>query len=96
MQWVTVAIACYFLRLRVENLTESVSSISGSGLKAKLENLMIQLQKNCNHLDLLESQFNQSCKGFVILMMGKCSTGNLHMEYGLIEFKLGHVTLYGK
>lgn len=52
------------LEIYLQNKAEN-----GSGLKAKLENLMIQLQKNCNHLDLLGSQFNQSCKGFVILMM---------------------------
>lgn len=32
----------------------------GTGLKGKLNNLMIQLCKNCKHPDLLESQFNQS------------------------------------
>ncbi|XP_057857656.2 ATP-dependent DNA helicase DDM1 [Cryptomeria japonica] len=32
----------------------------GTGMKTKLNNLMIQLRKNCNHPDLLESQFDQS------------------------------------
>lgn len=30
-------------------------------VKVKLNNLMIQLRKNCNHPDLLESAFNGSC-----------------------------------
>ncbi|XP_039158136.1 ATP-dependent DNA helicase DDM1 [Eucalyptus grandis] len=32
----------------------------GSGMKGKLNNLMVQLRKNCNHPDLLESAFNGS------------------------------------
>ncbi|XP_022136852.1 ATP-dependent DNA helicase DDM1 [Momordica charantia] len=34
---------------------------SGHGFKGKLNNLMIQLRKNCNHPDLLESAFDDSC-----------------------------------
>ncbi|GMH25270.1 hypothetical protein Nepgr_027113 [Nepenthes gracilis] len=33
---------------------------TGRGMKGKLTNLMIQLRKNCNHPDLLESAFNGS------------------------------------
>ncbi|XP_043814167.1 ATP-dependent DNA helicase DDM1 isoform X2 [Manihot esculenta] len=33
---------------------------TGRGLKGKLNNLMIQLRKNCNHPDLLESAFDGS------------------------------------
>ncbi|XVF17882.1 hypothetical protein REPUB_Repub10bG0162900 [Reevesia pubescens] len=33
---------------------------TGRGMKGKLNNLMIQLRKNCNHPDLLESAFNGS------------------------------------
>ncbi|EOX91121.1 Chromatin remodeling 1 isoform 2 [Theobroma cacao] len=33
---------------------------SGRGVKGKLNNLMIQLRKNCNHPDLLESAFDGS------------------------------------
>ncbi|KAA8547356.1 hypothetical protein F0562_003780 [Nyssa sinensis] len=33
---------------------------SGRGMKGKLNNLMIQLRKNCNHPDLLESAFDGS------------------------------------
>ncbi|XWS29305.1 hypothetical protein CRYUN_Cryun24cG0017600 [Craigia yunnanensis] len=33
---------------------------TGCGLKGKLNNLMIQLRKNCNHPDLLESAFDGS------------------------------------
>lgn len=36
------------------------------GFKGKLNNLMIQLRKNCNHPDLLESQFDGSCMSFSI------------------------------
>lgn len=32
------------------------------GLKGKLNNLMIQLRKNCNHPDLLESAYDGSCE----------------------------------
>ncbi|MCD7465632.1 Chromatin remodeling factor DDM1b [Datura stramonium] len=39
-------------------LIENVST--GSGFKGRLNNLMIQLRKNCNHPDLLESIFNGS------------------------------------
>ncbi|KAF3615015.1 ATP-dependent DNA helicase DDM1 [Capsicum annuum] len=39
-------------------LIENVST--GAGFKGKLNNLMIQLRKNCNHPDLLESIFNGS------------------------------------
>ncbi|XP_059623678.1 ATP-dependent DNA helicase DDM1-like [Cornus florida] len=34
---------------------------AGCGMKGKLNNLMIQLRKNCNHPDLLESAFDGSC-----------------------------------
>ncbi|XWS42046.1 hypothetical protein CRYUN_Cryun17cG0134900 [Craigia yunnanensis] len=34
---------------------------TGRGIKGKLNNLMIQLRKNCNHPDLLESAFDGSC-----------------------------------
>ncbi|OIT08224.1 PREDICTED: ATP-dependent DNA helicase DDM1-like [Nicotiana attenuata] len=39
-------------------LIENVST--GHGFKGKLNNLMVQLRKNCNHPDLLESVFNGS------------------------------------
>ncbi|XP_055806627.1 ATP-dependent DNA helicase DDM1-like [Solanum dulcamara] len=39
-------------------LIENVST--GNGFKGRLNNLMIQLRKNCNHPDLLESIFNGS------------------------------------
>ncbi|KAK4368037.1 hypothetical protein RND71_011829 [Anisodus tanguticus] len=39
-------------------LLENVST--GNGFKGKLNNLMIQLRKNCNHPDLLESLYNGS------------------------------------
>lgn len=35
-------------------------SDNGHGMKGKLNNLMVQLRKNCNHPDLLESAFNGS------------------------------------
>ncbi|GJR72172.1 ATP-dependent DNA helicase DDM1 [Tanacetum coccineum] len=34
---------------------------TGRGSKARLNNLMIQLRKNCNHPDLLEAAFEGSC-----------------------------------
>lgn len=34
---------------------------AGRGVKGKLNNLMVQLRKNCNHPDLLESAFDGSC-----------------------------------
>ncbi|XP_031093187.1 ATP-dependent DNA helicase DDM1 [Ipomoea triloba] len=40
------------------HLIENVSTMRG--FKGKLNNLMIQLRKNCNHPDLLESQFDGS------------------------------------
>ncbi|XVF15747.1 hypothetical protein REPUB_Repub09cG0182500 [Reevesia pubescens] len=40
------------------HLLEKVDT--GRGLKGKLNNLMIQLRKNCNHPDLLESAFDGS------------------------------------
>ncbi|XP_031255151.1 ATP-dependent DNA helicase DDM1 [Pistacia vera] len=39
-------------------LLEKVAT--GGGMKRKLNNLMIQLRKNCNHPDLLESAFSDS------------------------------------
>ncbi|XP_004232396.1 ATP-dependent DNA helicase DDM1-like [Solanum lycopersicum] len=39
-------------------LIENVST--GNGFKGRLNNLMVQLRKNCNHPDLLESIFNSS------------------------------------
>jgi SNF2 family DNA or RNA helicase len=36
-------------------------------MKGKLNNLMIQLRKNCNHPDLLEAAYDGSCIFFVIL-----------------------------
>ncbi|CAA3021983.1 ATP-dependent DNA helicase DDM1 isoform X1 [Olea europaea subsp. europaea] len=41
-----------------DHLRETVDA--GRGMKGKLSNLMIQLRKNCNHPDLLESAFNGS------------------------------------
>ncbi|XP_010558220.1 PREDICTED: ATP-dependent DNA helicase DDM1 isoform X2 [Tarenaya hassleriana] len=35
-------------------------AVPGRGIKGRLNNLMVQLRKNCNHPDLLESQFNGS------------------------------------
>ncbi|XP_019183028.1 PREDICTED: ATP-dependent DNA helicase DDM1 isoform X2 [Ipomoea nil] len=40
------------------HLIENVSNMHG--FKGKLNNLMVQLRKNCNHPDLLESQFDGS------------------------------------
>lgn len=42
-----------------EYLQEKVDT--GRGVKAKLNNLMVQLRKNCNHPDLLEAAFEGSC-----------------------------------
>eukprot|EP00268_Persea_americana_P040690 TRINITY_DN4045_c0_g1_i1.p1 TRINITY_DN4045_c0_g1~~TRINITY_DN4045_c0_g1_i1.p1 ORF type:complete len:869 (-),score=186.34 TRINITY_DN4045_c0_g1_i1:396-3002(-) len=42
-------------------LEKSDNVIPRSGMKGKLFNLMIQLRKNCNHPDLLESVFDGSC-----------------------------------
>ncbi|KAL2551521.1 ATP-dependent DNA helicase DDM1 [Forsythia ovata] len=41
-----------------DHLRETVDT--GRGMKGKLSNLMIQLRKNCNHPDLLESAFDGS------------------------------------
>ncbi|GLT80004.1 hypothetical protein SLA2020_514670 [Shorea laevis] len=41
-----------------DHLREKVDT--GRGMKGKLNNLMIQLRKNCNHPDLLESAFDGS------------------------------------
>lgn len=37
------------------------NKITGRGSKGQLNNLMIQLRKNCNHPDLLEGAFEGSC-----------------------------------
>ncbi|XP_078430427.1 chromatin remodeling 1 [Wolffia australiana] len=42
----------------MENLADNV--ITRKGLKGKLNNLAIQLRKNCNHPDLLESAYDES------------------------------------
>ncbi|KAL2531531.1 ATP-dependent DNA helicase DDM1 [Abeliophyllum distichum] len=41
-----------------DHLRETVDT--GRGMKGKLSNLMVQLRKNCNHPDLLESAFDGS------------------------------------
>lgn len=38
-------------------------------MKGKLNNLMVQLRKNCNHPDLLESAFSGSCIVSAICMV---------------------------
>lgn len=43
-----------------------INEILGRGMKGKLNNLMIQLRKNCNHPDLLESAFDGSCTSFLV------------------------------
>ena len=45
-----------------------ICNIAGGGLKGKLNNLMIQLRKNCNHPDLLESAFDGSCASLVKML----------------------------
>ncbi|RAL52518.1 hypothetical protein DM860_017212 [Cuscuta australis] len=42
------------------HLIENVVNGMRAGFRGKLNNLMIQLRKNCNHPDLLESQFDDS------------------------------------
>ncbi|KAF6166627.1 hypothetical protein GIB67_005489 [Kingdonia uniflora] len=39
---------------------EIIFKLTEHGIKGKLNNLMIQLRKNCNHPDLLESAYDQS------------------------------------
>ena len=36
-------------------------AVCKKGMKGKLNNLVIQLRKNCNHPDLLESAYDESC-----------------------------------
>lgn len=51
----------HLINKTLENhLREKVFS-AGRGMKGKLNNLMVQLRKNCNHPDLLESAFSDSC-----------------------------------
>ncbi|KAH9711470.1 helicase lymphoid-specific [Citrus sinensis] len=51
----------HLINKTLENhLREKVVS-AGRGMKGKLNNLMVQLRKNCNHPDLLESAFSDSC-----------------------------------
>lgn len=50
----------HLINKTLENhLREKVVS-AGRGMKGKLNNLMVQLRKNCNHPDLLESAFSGS------------------------------------
>jgi ATP-dependent DNA helicase len=59
---------------------------NGTGLKTKLNNLMIQLRKNCNHPDLLESQFNQSIEYPPVEQLVKqCG------KFGLLDRLLTHL-----
>jgi hypothetical protein len=46
---------------------EDRSNYPGAQLKSKLNNVVIQLRKNCNHPDLFTSQFGDSCNvpGFI-------------------------------
>lgn len=61
-------------------------SENGTGLKGKLNNLMIQLRKNCNHPDLLESQFDQSFEYPPVEQLVKqCG------KFGLLERLLTHL-----
>ena len=45
-----------------------ICNIAGRGMKGKLNNLMVQLRKNCNHPDLLESAFDGSCASLVKML----------------------------
>ncbi|GAV82930.1 SNF2_N domain-containing protein/Helicase_C domain-containing protein [Cephalotus follicularis] len=43
-----------------KHLEETMGTVAGSGMKGRINNLMIQLRKNCNHPDLLESAYDGS------------------------------------
>ncbi|KAG6666529.1 hypothetical protein CIPAW_01G036800 [Carya illinoinensis] len=62
---------------------------SGRGMKGKLNNLMIQLRKNCNHPDLLESAFDGSYfYPPVEEIIGQC--GKFRLLDRLLERLLAH------
>ena len=51
----------YALQFASSALLCSSLILSGQGWKGKLNNLVIQLRKNCNHPDLLAGQIDGSC-----------------------------------
>lgn len=54
---------CYFVhKMYAYLLHDLLCYHAGCGMKGKLNNLMVQLRKNCNHPDLLQSAFDGSCK----------------------------------
>lgn len=54
---------------------------AGRGIKGRLNNLMIQLRKNCNHPDLLEAAFEGSCMcHFMPVFKYVCFLGNFKAE----------------
>lgn len=46
-----------------------ICNIAGRGIKGKLNNLMVQLRKNCNHPDLLQSAFDGSSIPFATMLV---------------------------
>ncbi|CAI0473485.1 unnamed protein product [Linum tenue] len=50
----------HLINKTLENHLRDKALIAGRGMKGKLNNLVIQLRKNCNHPDLLESVFDGS------------------------------------
>ncbi|GAB4848861.1 ATP-dependent DNA helicase ddm1 [Ancistrocladus abbreviatus] len=50
----------HLINRTLENYFQENCNGTGRGMKGKLNNLMVQLRKNCNHPDLLESAFDGS------------------------------------
>lgn len=48
-------------------------------MKVKLNNLMIQLRKNCNHPDLLQSAFDGSCMSVTFSFMLLCKYSEISL-----------------
>ena len=61
----------YALQFASSALLSSSRILSGQGWKGKLNNLVIQLRKNCNHPDLLAGQIDGSCMSLCLLSSWK-------------------------
>lgn len=65
--------------------TKFSSKHAGHGMKVKLNNLIIQLRKNCNHPDLLESAFDGSSMYLTI-----CSINFFYQNNTFHNFKVNY------
>ena len=71
----------YALQFASSALLCSSLILSGQGWKGKLNNLVIQLRKNCNHPDLLVGQLDGSC-------MCQCAFPQMCSKFYMVPFCL--------